>query len=176
MSVQVIQSFTRTHMRDVLKGSSEGPEGETGKGKKGHAGGQEKAANSEAIKNGTSTLAVGQRARFDTTPVAPDGTEYGGNDERVMSPFFTKPGSDAPIVEWEALLDDGRDLMQDPTNPFELGAYGRAHNNGMTCSLKLNAPLGQGRHRIRFGPKVKADPAWNGGVECGGDRAIFYVD
>jgi hypothetical protein len=147
----------KTKLVDVLNGNSGGDK-------------NAKAKNSAEIKNGTGTLSVGQKARFDTTPTGPDG-EYGGNDETVNGPEFKKEDGTSPIIEY-SLKIDGKEVMNTAENPLQLGSY--EDNGGCTPTFKLNTAVGAGRHKCELRAFVAAQ--YNDGVAVEGTPAVFYCD
>jgi hypothetical protein len=161
---QVIGSFAHTKLVDVLVGSAEG---------KGGPNSQKQAKNSAGIKDGSSTMAVGNKARFDTTPVSPTGKEYPGNDPTVNGPEFKKEDGTSPIIEWRWLVD-GKEASNSAQmdDPFELGSY--EDNGGCTPTLKLLQAVGSGRHEVQMFPFVR--PEYNGGVAVEGTPVVFFVD
>lgn len=164
MADQVIASFAHTKLVDVLVGAAEGKGGQNS---------QKQAKNSAGIKDGSSTMVVGNKARFDTTPVAPDGTEYPGNDPTVNGETFKKEDGTSPIIEWRWLVDgkEASNSAQMP-DPFEMGSY--EDNGGCTPTLKLLEQVGPGRHEVKMFPYVR--PEYNGGVSVEGKPVVFYVD
>lgn len=135
---------------------------------------QQVAKNSAEIKSGKGTQSVGQRLRLDCSPVDSKGNEFPGNSPIVNSPRFFKHDGTSPIIEYRWFVD-GREASNSAQmpDPFHLGSYD-SDNAGCTPSLKLETPVGEGRHQVVCHAFVNGE--FNGGKEVQSKVVEWWCD
>lgn len=124
--------------------------------------------NAKEIKDGTSTLAVGQKVHFDCTPSL-NGVEYPGQSEEVRS--WKKEDGTSPIVEYRWFAN-GKELSNSGNDPFHLGSY--EDDGGCTPTLKLTEQIGLGSNVVTMYAYVQAQ--YNDGVAVQSKEITFRAD
>lgn len=128
----------------------------------------EQVKNAKEIKDGTATLAVGQKVHFNCTPSL-NGVEYPGQSEEVRS--WKKEDGTSPIVEYRWFVGD-RELSNSGNDPFHLGSY--EDDGGCTPTLKLTEQIGPGSNVVRMYAFV--DGKYNDGVYVQSKEITFRAD
>lgn len=152
MSTQLVSAFENTKVTGVTQ----------------H---EQTTANSEAVKNGTGTLEVGQKLHLDCTPVDMAGVPYPGYSEIIKNfKRVTGPNPNAPAIQWR-WGSNRQEFSNSGNDPFHLGSY---EPDGCTPSLKLERQVGEGSNEIWAEPFIEAGD--NGGVAVVGPRCTFRAD